>query len=58
MCVENGETVKMGDVIGLEGGEPEVDENYGDSTGHHLHFEIRTASGAKYAVNPRAYIEF
>lgn len=58
VMVEKGQTVKQGDVIGLEGGQPGVDENYGDSTGHHLHFEIRTASSAKYAVNPREYIDF
>lgn len=56
--VEKGETVKQGVVIGLEGGEPGVDPNHGTSTGHHLHFEIRTAPGAKNAVSPTEYIKF
>ena len=53
-----GEKVKQGDSIGLEGGEPGVDENIGNSTGHHLHFEIRNASGYGNDVDPKDYIEF
>ena len=56
--VEKGEKVEQGEVIGLEGGEPGVDENAGNSTGHHLHFELRTKSGSGNSINPRKYIEF
>lgn len=56
--VAKGDILKQEDVVGLEGGEPNVDPNPGDTTGHHVHFEIRTASGAKYAVNPRDYMNF
>ena len=48
----------QGDVIGLEGGDPVKDENPGLSTGHHLHFEIRNASGYGNSLNPHDYIEF
>jgi murein DD-endopeptidase MepM/ murein hydrolase activator NlpD len=52
-----GQTVAQGEQIGLEGG-AESDENHGNSTGHHLHFEIRTASGYGNDVDPSAYLEF
>ena len=55
--VKVGEKVKAGEVIGLEGG-AETDPNHGASTGHHLHFEIRTASGSGHSVDPTKYIEF
>lgn len=55
--VKVGEKVGAGDVIGLEGG-AETDPNHGTSTGHHLHFEIRTDSGSGHSVNPNDYIEF
>lgn len=42
--VTQGQVVLQGNIIGKEGGEPNVDSNVGSSTGHHLHFEIRTAS--------------
>lgn len=42
--VTEGEQIPQGSIIGLEGGDPNTDPNPGDSTGHHLHFEIRTAS--------------
>ena len=56
--VEVGDIVKQGEVIGLEGGDPESDPNPGSSTGHHLHFEIRSASGYGNDVDPNDYIEF
>ncbi len=56
--VKVGEKVSVGDKIGLEGGDPETDQNAGSSTGHHLHFEIRTQSGYGYDVDPGEYIEF
>ena len=55
--VEVGQTVTQGEVIGLEGGD-ESDPNHGNSTGHHLHFEIRTASGYGNDVDPSEYIQF
>jgi len=55
--VKEGDTVTQGQVIALEGG-AQSDPNHGDSTGHHLHFEIRSASGWKNNVNPNDYIEF
>lgn len=33
--------VYEGEVIGLQGGNPNVDPNSGDSKGRHLHFELR-----------------
>ena len=56
--VQVGDTVKQGDVIGLEGGDPDSDPNPGNSTGHHLHFEIRNASGYGNDVDPGNYIKF
>ena len=49
-------SVNKGDIIGLEGGDPYTDPNPGYSTGHHLHFEIRTASGYGNDINPINYI--
>ncbi len=54
--VEIGDKVKKGAVIGLEGG-AETDPNHGTSTGHHLHFEIRTASGSGHSIDPTKYIK-
>ena len=42
--------------IGLEGGEPNVDEGAGLSTGHHLHIEIRKAEGKGNDVDPYPYL--
>ena len=56
--VKSGDKVKQGEVIGLEGGDPESDPNPGNSTGHHLHFEIRKASGYGNDVDPTNYIKF
>lgn len=54
--VINGQEVEQGFIIGKEGGDPRTDQNAGNSTGHHLHFEIRTASGYGNDVNPINYI--
>jgi murein DD-endopeptidase MepM/ murein hydrolase activator NlpD len=56
--VAKGDMVKQGDVIGLEGGDQATDPNPGRTTGHHLHFEMRSASGYVNNVNPRNYLEF
>lgn len=48
--------VSKGSIIGLEGGDPYTDPNPGYSTGHHLHFEIRTNSGYGNDINPINYI--
>lgn len=55
--VDVGDKVSKGQVIGLEGGDM-TDENPGNSTGHHLHFEVRTQSGYGNDVNPNGYIRF
>lgn len=56
--VEVGDQVSIGEKIGNEGGDPETDPNPGSSTGHHLHFEIRTQSGYGNDINPENYIDF
>ena len=56
--VQLGDKVVQGQAIGLEGGDPETDPNPGTSTGHHLHFEIRTASGSGNDVDPNNYLKF
>ena len=50
-----GQSIKQGAVIGLEGGDPEKDPNPGRTTGHHLHFEIRTP-GENDKVDPAGYV--
>ncbi len=50
-----GQSLKKGAIIGLMGGNPELDTNPGKSTGTHLHFEIReTQSGS--GIDPAGYI--
>ena len=56
--VKVGDKVTQGQVIALEGGDPSTDPNPGDSTGHHLHFEIRTKSGYGNDVDPTQFIKF
>ena len=53
-----GDLVEQGDVIGLEGGDQALDPNPGRTTGHHLHFEMRSASGWTNHVDPHDYLEF
>ena len=48
--------IKQGDIIGIEGGEPNIDSNIGYSTGHHLHFEIRLKSGYGNDIEPNKYL--
>ncbi len=55
--VKVGDKVEKGQVIGLEGG-AEEDPNHGNSTGHHLHFELRSATGSGHSIDPREYIRF
>lgn len=56
--VQKGQKVLQGETIALEGGDPNSDPNPGNSTGHHLHFEIRTKSGYGNDVDPNKYIKF
>lgn len=53
--VELFEKVTSGQTIGIEGGEPQLDENAGESTGHHLHFELRGSIDGGQA-NPIRYL--
>ncbi|MBO5479083.1 MAG: peptidoglycan DD-metalloendopeptidase family protein, partial [Clostridia bacterium] len=53
-----GQSITQGEVIGKEGGDPETDPNPGNSTGHHLHFELRSASGSGHSIDPSTYIAF
>ena len=48
--------VTQGSIIGLEGGAL-TDPNHGTSTGHHLHFEIRSESGSGHSLNPHDYLD-
>ena len=52
-----GQAVAQGEVIGLEGGAKD-DPNHGTSTGHHLHFELRSSTGSGNSVDPNKYINF
>ena len=50
ISVEKGQNVVTGQIIGTQG-------STGNSTGDHLHFEIRTDSGSnKYAIDPAPYL--
>ena len=55
--VKVGQKVKQGEIIGLEGGDAS-DDNPGNSTGHHLHFEVRKKSGYGNDDNPNYYLKF
>lgn len=54
--VVQGQEVEQGYIIGKEGGDPYTDRNAGNSTGHHLHFEVRLKSGYGNDINPKKYI--
>lgn len=56
ILVTQGQTLTQGNVIAREGGDPVKDQNAGSSTGHHLHFEIRTASDHGNDIDPTNYI--
>ncbi len=58
ILVKEGDIIKKGETIGLEGGDPIYDENPGISTGHHLHFEIRTSIDPLSAVDPLLYLDY
>lgn len=53
--VSVGQTVSEGETIGLEGG-AKGDNNPGTSTGHHLHFELRTKAGRDSCIDPAPYL--
>lgn len=53
--VIEGQEVKQGNVIGIQGGDPNRDPNPGYSTGSHLHFEIRKTVNGDFQ-NPRIYL--
>lgn len=55
--VKKGDEVEQGEAIGLEGGDPDEDDNAGLSTGHHLHFEIRLEPQYGSDVNPKLYLK-
>lgn len=48
--VAEGDSVEKGQVIGSMG-------NSGNSTGTHLHFEVRTGADSSYAVDPLDYVD-
>lgn len=54
--VKIGDKVTAQQKIGIEGGEPDVDDGAGLSTGHHLHFEMRKAEGKGNDVDPYPYL--
>ena len=54
--VEIGQIVEQGYIIGKEGGDPYTDSNHGNSTGHHLHFEVRTSKDYGNDINPKEFI--
>lgn len=57
ILVEAGDDVEQGEVIGFQGGKPRIDPNAGNTTGRHLHFEIRTNPySSSSSVNPEEYI--
>ena len=57
ILVEEGQQLSQGDVIGLEGGDPQTDPNPGRTTGHHLHFEIWTGPTRESHTNPADYLQ-
>ena len=49
------QNVIQGNIIGIQGGDPNKDPNPGYSTGTHLHFEIRLTLNGDYQ-NARPYL--
>ena len=58
ILVSQNEQVTEEQIIAIEGGDPRTDPNAGYSTGHHLHFEIRTSSGYGNDIDPEKYIYY
>lgn len=54
--VKEGDRVKQGEKIALEGGEPGVDPYPGRSTGRHLHFEVRQTANNNSRMNPLLFL--
>lgn len=54
--VRENQEVEQGYIIGKEGGDPYTDLNAGNSTGHHLHFEVRTSKEYGSDIDPRELI--
>lgn len=54
--VSPGQTLRQGDVIGLEGGDQKSDPNPGRTTGHHLHFELWLGDSRAAAVDPTGWL--
>lgn len=55
--VVKNQKVKQNQIIGKEGGQPDTDdEPVGVSTGHHLHFEIRTNPFYGSDVDPKKFL--
>lgn len=53
--VTEGQEVKQGNIVGIQGGDPKRDPNPGYSTGSHLHFEVRKSKNGDFQ-NPRSYL--
>ncbi len=57
ILVNNGDDVDEGEIIGTQGGNPNTDPNSGNTTGSHLHFEIRkNPFSSSSSVDPAEYI--
>lgn len=54
--VSPNQSVDMGETIGIEGGQPNVDPDVGYSTGHHLHFEIWLSSSPGSHTDPLRFL--
>lgn len=54
--VFTGQSISSGKIIGREGGD-KSDPNPGQSTGHHLHFEVRLTPENTSAVDPLPYLK-
>lgn len=54
--VRVGDKVEKGQVIGLSGGNQPKDQGGGDSTGQHLHFELRNKIDGDW-INPEPYLK-